>query len=98
MPDDSHPILPGALLPGSLLSDAIPRRSFLAGLTTAGISLAIPLTGPRPESSQPFSAQPTRAIDIHHHYIPPELLVEARSHSQSLGIEVNENSRGQTVI
>ena len=38
------------------------------------------------------------AIDIHHHYTPPELIVEARNHSDSLGVEVAENNRGQTVI
>ena len=44
------------------------------------------------------SAQPVRAIDIHHHYTPPELLEEATKHGESLGVEVGRNTRGQTVL
>jgi aminocarboxymuconate-semialdehyde decarboxylase len=44
------------------------------------------------------AAQVARGIDVHHHYIPPELIAEARAHRRSLGVEVSENRRGQTVI
>ena len=39
-----------------------------------------------------------RAIDIHHHYTPPEVLEEATKHGNSLGVEVTRNSRGQPVV
>jgi aminocarboxymuconate-semialdehyde decarboxylase len=34
------------------------------------------------------------AIDIHHHYVPPELVREAKRHGKSLGIEVSEDKDG----
>jgi aminocarboxymuconate-semialdehyde decarboxylase len=77
---------------------SLSRRAFLAGLTSAGLSAALPDPGAAPQLARRAQAQPVRAIDIHHHYIPPELLQEARSHSSSLGVEVAENNRGQTVI
>jgi aminocarboxymuconate-semialdehyde decarboxylase len=67
-------------------------------VTTAGLSLAASQTVAAPVRASSWSSQPVRAIDIHHHYIPPELLVEAKNHSSSLGVEVSENSRGLTVI
>ncbi len=92
--------------PAILPAQPISRRAFLAGLTTTGLSLTMPVTGSASEpasrpASQPASvarSQAVRAIDIHHHYIPPELLDEAKQHSRSLGVEVAENNRGQTVI
>src|SRR4051812_8398387 len=83
-------------------SYAISRRAFLAGMTTTGLSLAMEGAGGEPRTASAavstFSAQPTRAIDIHHHYIPPELLVEAKSHADALSLEVSENRDGNTVI
>ena len=34
------------------------------------------------------------AIDIHHHYVPPEIAAEARRHSKVLGIEVSQDNDG----
>ncbi|MEP6686610.1 MAG: hypothetical protein ABJB22_07530, partial [Verrucomicrobiota bacterium] len=36
----------------------------------------------------------TGAIDIHHHYVPGEVIGEARRHSQALGVEVAEEKDG----
>jgi aminocarboxymuconate-semialdehyde decarboxylase len=88
--------------PATFPAQPISRRLFLAGLTTAGLSVSGLETGPEigsaPQLASRSRAQPVRAIDIHHHYIPPELLEEAKNHSRSLGVEVSENNRGQTVI
>src|SRR5919108_6228559 len=35
-----------------------------------------------------------RAIDIHHHYVPNELIQEAKRHGKALGIEVSEDQDG----
>jgi aminocarboxymuconate-semialdehyde decarboxylase len=35
-----------------------------------------------------------RAIDIHHHYVPPEVLAEARRHGKTLGVELSEDKDG----
>ncbi|MBI2987447.1 MAG: amidohydrolase [Deltaproteobacteria bacterium] len=40
----------------------------------------------------------TCAIDIHHHYIPPSLLEEARRHGEALGVEVTEAKNGETAL
>jgi aminocarboxymuconate-semialdehyde decarboxylase len=34
------------------------------------------------------------AVDIHHHYVPPEVIAEARRHGQALGVEVFEDKDG----
>lgn len=39
-----------------------------------------------------------RAIDIHHHYLPPSLLDEARRHGRSLGVEVLETEKGGAAL
>ncbi len=31
-----------------------------------------------------------KAIDIHHHYVPPQILDEAKRHGQALGVELSE--------
>jgi aminocarboxymuconate-semialdehyde decarboxylase len=80
---------------------AISRRAFLAGMTTTGLSLAMEGAGAEPRTASAastFSAQPARAIDIHHHYTPPEILVEAKNHADTLGLEVTETSDGDTVV
>jgi aminocarboxymuconate-semialdehyde decarboxylase len=35
-----------------------------------------------------------RAIDIHHHYVPDEVIGEAKRHGKALGIEVSEDNDG----
>ena len=35
-----------------------------------------------------------RAIDIHHHYVPNEMLTEARRHGKALGVELLEGKNG----
>jgi hypothetical protein len=34
------------------------------------------------------------AIDIHHHFVPGDIIGEARQHGNVLGIEVSEDSEG----
>jgi len=36
------------------------------------------------------------AIDIHHHYLPPGLVEEAKSHGKALGVEITEANGGMT--
>ena len=38
------------------------------------------------------------AIDIHHHYIPPGLLREAKRHGEALGVAVSETKDGQITL
>jgi len=38
------------------------------------------------------------AIDIHHHYLPPSLLEEAKRHGKALSVEVSEKQNGETVL
>jgi len=40
----------------------------------------------------------TCAIDIHHHYLPPALVDEARQHGRTLGIEVGEAEGGRATL
>src|SRR4029450_1130504 len=35
-----------------------------------------------------------RAIDIHHHYVPEQIVGEAKRHGKALGIEVSEDKDG----
>lgn len=35
-----------------------------------------------------------RAIDIHHHYVPNEVLEEAKRHGRALGVELSEDKDG----
>jgi aminocarboxymuconate-semialdehyde decarboxylase len=69
-------------------SSRICRRDFLrfAG-KTAAVSAAF-LSGCA-QTSMPSSGRsaggPTRAIDIHHHYFPPELIDEIKQHGKALG-------------
>ncbi len=35
-----------------------------------------------------------RAIDIHHHYVPEQIIDEAKCHGKTLGIEVSEDKDG----
>ncbi|HWO41918.1 MAG TPA: amidohydrolase family protein [Candidatus Eisenbacteria bacterium] len=41
---------------------------------------------------------PPTAIDIHHHYVPAELLEEARRHGRSLGVELTESQTGEKAL
>src|SRR5262252_5724248 len=36
----------------------------------------------------------SRAIDIHHHYVPEQIVGEAKRHGKALGIEVSEDKDG----
>lgn len=38
------------------------------------------------------------AIDIHHHYVPPSLLEEAKRHGKALGVEATEAKNGETTL
>ena len=40
----------------------------------------------------------SRAIDIHHHYVPPGLLAEAKRHGKALGVEIAEAKNGASSI
>jgi len=41
---------------------------------------------------------PSTAIDIHHHYVPPSLLEEAKRHGKGLGVEATETKKGETFL
>jgi aminocarboxymuconate-semialdehyde decarboxylase len=73
-------------------ASSITRRDFLrlAG-KTAVVSSGL-LAGCASMSTG-SGAVPARAIDIHHHYFPPELVNEIKQHGKSLGIE-NLPSKG----
>ena len=67
---------------------ALSRRGFLkfAG-KTAAVSATF-LSGCAQTSMQSAARSaggPTRAIDIHHHYFPPELIDEIKQHGKALG-------------
>lgn len=38
------------------------------------------------------------AIDIHHHYVPPSLLQEAKRHGKALDVEIAETKNGETTL
>ncbi|MDP6559692.1 MAG: amidohydrolase family protein, partial [Candidatus Binatia bacterium] len=40
----------------------------------------------------------TCAIDIHHHYFPPGVLEEAKSHGKALGVEVDRTKEGLNTV
>ena len=40
----------------------------------------------------------SRAIDIHHHYVPPGLLDEAKRHGKALGVEAAESKAGEVSL
>ena len=70
---------------------AMSRRDFLclAG-KTAAVSTGILLSGCAQTATQATgdpAAGLARAIDIHHHYFPPELVNEIKQHANALGIE-----------
>ena len=69
-------------------SSTVSRRDFLkfAG-KTAAVSAAF-LSGCAQTSMQPAGRSAgglAHAIDIHHHYIPPELIDEVKRNGQALG-------------
>ncbi len=41
---------------------------------------------------------PHCTIDIHHHYIPPSLLEEAKRHGNALGVDLSEARKGETLL
>lgn len=44
------------------------------------------------------SKDSARAIDIHHHYFPPELVGEVRKHGKALGVELLDRRAGQVTL
>ncbi len=79
---------------------AVSRREFLT-LTgkSATVSAGMILAGCAQSSTQPAgrsAGNQARAIDIHHHYFPPELIKEVKQHSKALGIE-NLPSKGSAL-
>ncbi len=40
----------------------------------------------------------TCAIDIHHHYFPPGVVVEVKSHGKALGVEVDLTKEGLSTV
>ncbi len=47
------------------------------------------------EQSQSRERGPARAIDMHHHYFPPELVDEIKQHGKALGIEPSPPREGR---
>ena len=70
---------------------AMSRRDFLCFTgKTAAVSTGILLSGCAQTATQATgdpAAGLARAIDIHHHYFPPELVNEIKQHANALGIE-----------
>jgi len=65
---------------------AISRRDFLQLTAKSAIYSSAFLTGCAPMATD-GSKRTARAIDIHHHYFPAELINEIKQHGKSLGIE-----------
>ena len=65
---------------------AISRRDFLQLTAKNAIYSAAFLTGCAPMATD-GGKKTARAIDIHHHYFPAELINEIKQHGKSLGIE-----------
>jgi aminocarboxymuconate-semialdehyde decarboxylase len=81
------------------MADAISTLSRREFLKLPGVSAGMILAGCAQGSARPAgrsAGDPARAIDIHHHYFPPELIKEIKQHSKSLGIE-NLPSKGSTL-
>jgi aminocarboxymuconate-semialdehyde decarboxylase len=76
---------------------AISRRDFLRRVgKTAVVSTGL-LAGCSPLASERIGrSKIMSAIDIHHHYFPPELVDEIKQHGKSLGIEYLP-SKGPTI-
>jgi aminocarboxymuconate-semialdehyde decarboxylase len=76
---------------------AISRRDFLRRVgKTAVVSTGL-LAGCSPLASERLGrSRIMGAIDIHHHYFPPELIDEIKQHGKSLGIEYLP-SKGATI-
>ncbi|HWO42288.1 MAG TPA: amidohydrolase family protein [Candidatus Eisenbacteria bacterium] len=39
-----------------------------------------------------------KAIDVHHHYVPPEIIEEAKRHGATLDVEVSEDRAGRVAL
>jgi aminocarboxymuconate-semialdehyde decarboxylase len=72
-------------------SSIISRRDFLRVVgKTAAVSAAMAISGCAHSSMQQgrkLAGGSARAIDIHHHYFPSELIDEIKKHGKALGIE-----------
>jgi aminocarboxymuconate-semialdehyde decarboxylase len=63
----------------------IGRRDFLRLAAKGAVASTAVLSGCAAVSSD--SASASRAIDIHHHYVPPELIDEVKRNGKTLGVE-----------
>ena len=68
-------------------TSTITRRDFLKLAGKTAIVSSGFWAGCAATSTPDRAANATRAIDIHHHYFPPDLINEIKQHSKSLGIE-----------
>ena len=65
----------------------IARRDFLKLAGNAAVVSSGLLSGCASVTAGGSALTAARAIDIHHHYFPPDLINEIKQHSKSLGIE-----------
>src|SRR5262249_27991818 len=68
------------------VNSSISRRDFLKFTAKTAVVSSGLLSGCASMSSG-GSSQTASAIDIHHHYIPPELIEEVKSNGKALGVE-----------
>ncbi|HEY3166464.1 MAG TPA: hypothetical protein VGK57_04485, partial [Candidatus Binatia bacterium] len=76
---------------------AISRRDFLKLTAKSAIFSSAFLTGCASMSTD-GSKKTARAIDIHHHYFPAELINEIKQHGKSLGIEYLPSKGGAHLL
>jgi hypothetical protein len=66
-------------------NSAISRRDFLKLAAKGTIVSSAVLSGCA--TTQMTSRNASRAIDIHHHYVPPQLIDEVKRNGKALGVE-----------
>src|SRR5215831_17272174 len=68
---------------------SVSRRDFLklAGKTAVSAAFLSGCAHTWMQSTRQSSGAAASAIDIHHHYIPPELIDEVKRNGQALGVE-----------
>src|ERR1044071_3992515 len=67
-------------------NSTISRRDFLKFTAKTAVVSSGLLSGCASMSSE-SAGQTASAIDIHHHYIPPELIEEVKTNGKTLGVE-----------
>jgi aminocarboxymuconate-semialdehyde decarboxylase len=67
--------------------DSVTRRDFLRLAGKAAVVSSGLLAGCATINTAERERQTAQAIDIHHHYFPPELMDEVKNHGKTLGIE-----------